>query len=455
MSMNFATDVVVNESNSLQVKKIKALTAMDSETYDVGVANQVLKSNGTITYWGAQNQLDPIATKSYTNVIATSNDNNGAGFFYLRVRPTEYGSNWHVKTRAITTVSNDANYKTDSTFDIYGYNSTYSWYACLNNIRSTSYRGHYYNSVFFASSSGYTNNCSHWIGINLTSATNQTTVARNLTVELLEYENCTVELQDTLVTPTNIPNRAGHTGWYSSTNTSYSNFNACDAGLKQTGDANTTSISNLYHANGNYIMSSALYRYQLVFQQDENTLTPLNNVSNTTGTSKAMLTNVEFDPFGKIFYYNSTTAVSANAAAGAGALFYSISGMDLRYTFNCGTTLTAHQPFYLVVTPTSGGKCKIASATPWAQTLPSFDDGNWYILIGRNYSTYQISLYPYHPIYTYDNGAIRIVTPGVPEVELASNVSSMLTQLGLNPSANLTAAVAGTAETDHAVVQGE
>jgi len=99
---------------------------------------------------------------------------------------------------------------------------------------------------------------------------------------------------------------------------------------------------------------------------NENTLTPLNNVSNTTGTSKAMLTDVEFDPFGWILYYNTTTTVSAGSNVGAGSLGWAWSGIDLRYTFNCGTTLTSHKPFYLVVTPTSNGKCKIASSSPWA-----------------------------------------------------------------------------------------
>lgn len=353
----------------------------------------------------------PIESKNYTGVIATSDDNAGGGFFYLKVRPTEYASNWHVKTRVIATVPNNINYRTDTIFDIYGFNNGYSWYACLNNIRSTSYRGIYYNSVFFTNSTGFANNCGHWVGFNLVYAQNNTTLARDVTVELLEYNECTVELQNTLVTPTNIPDRAAHTGWYTSTTTSFSNYDACNPGLRQTGDSNTTTISNLIYSNGNHVMDSALYRYQLVFQKDENTLTPLNNANNDVGTSKTMLTEVEFNPFGKIFYYAATTTINANGAIGAGSLYYSISGLDLRYSLNCGTTLTAHKPLYLVVTPTGNEKCKIASVTPWAQTLPDFDDGNWYILLGRTYSTYQMALYPVHPIYKYNGSAVQTVTP--------------------------------------------
>ena len=52
MSMNFATNVVVNGENTLQVKTIKAPDATNSSTYSVGTNGQVLKSNGTSTYWG-------------------------------------------------------------------------------------------------------------------------------------------------------------------------------------------------------------------------------------------------------------------------------------------------------------------------------------------------------------------------------------------------------------------
>lgn len=355
-------------------------------------------------------QPDPIETRTYTNVIATANDQNGAGFFYLKVRGDTYNSNWHIKTRVKASVPGQVGYYTDTTFDLFGFANTYSWYACLNRIRTTSYRPIYYNTHFRVSETGYNNGCGSWIGFSLMYSTNPTSTSykREIIVELLEYENCTVELQDSLITPTNIPNRAAHTNYYSSTNTAYDNFDACNYGLKQSGDNNSTSISNLYFVNGNYIAHSAIYRYQLLFQMNENTFTPLNNVDNGyNNTSKTMLTNVEFNPFGRILYYVTTTAVAANGNIGGGAQFYSYNGVDLRYTFNSGTTLTAHKPLYLVVTPTSNGKCKLASATPWAQALPATNDGKWYILLGRTYSTYQLTLYPYHPVYTYYNGAVH------------------------------------------------
>lgn len=411
--VNGATRLVGNAYASiLQLTTLKAPTTSGGSTYGAGTSGQVLKTNGTSVYWGAH-EPDPIDTKTYTNVIATANDSNGGGFFYLKVRGDTYNSNWHVKTRVKATVPGQVNYSTDTTFDLFGFANTYSWYSCLNRIRSTSYRPIYYNSHFRVSETGYNNGCGSWIGFNLYNATNNTNTSykRTIVVELLKYENCTVEFQDTLITPTNIPQRSAHTDYYASTNSSYDNFNACDYGLKQTGDANTTNISNLMNAGGNFFADSAIYRYQLLFTKDENTLTPLNNVNNSTGTSKAMLTNVEFDPFGRMYYYSSTSTVSAGGAIGAGSTFWNYHGIDVRYTLNCGTTLTANKPIYLVVTPTSGGKCKIASATPWSQTLPSTNDGKWYILLGRTYSTYQMALYHLHPVYRHNGTSVEEIFP--------------------------------------------
>ena len=383
---------------------ISRITDLSGVTYD-------LKDSYAMSYPYQRS----LGTRTYNEVIATSNDNVGGGFFYLGVRPTAYQAIWRVKVRVRATIpegTNAALYNTDSTFEVWGQQNSYSGYISTNHILSTSYRPIYYHSLFLANSTGYNNGCSHYIGFSLYNSTNplNASLSRTIIVDVLEYDNCTVELFDSLITPTNIPERAAHTGWYSSTNTSFTNFDACSNGIKQTGDANTTSISNLYVYNGHYQADSAIYRYQLLFQKDENKLTPLNNVSNTTGTGKAMLTEVEFDPFGRIFYYNSTTTVSAGNNVGAGSLFYGISGFDLRYTLNCGTTLTAHKPVYLVVTITNG-KAKIANTTPWAQALPDLKDGKYYILLGRAYSTYQISLHPCHPVYYYDDG-IKELSPG-------------------------------------------
>lgn len=359
-------------------------------------------------------QIQPLATHTYTNVIATANSNQGGGFFYLKVRGDTYNTKWYIKTRVLATVPGQELYETDTTFELWGYANTYSGYACMNKIKTTSYRPIYYNSYFRVSETGYNNNCGGWIGFNLVYATNQTNTSykRNIVVELLDYQNCEVELQDDLIIPDNIPERATHTNWYSSTNTSYDNFDACTQGLRQSGDSNTTSISNLYYYNGNYIADSPLYRFQLLFHVDDDRLTPLNNNNNVTGITKTMLTDVEFNPFKDIFYYYSTTTINKDANIDATNLFYSVSGIDLRYSFNITTSaFTIHKDVYLVVTPTTNNKVKLASADPLTQELPTNDDGYWYLLLGRTYNAYCISLHPKHPIYAYKDDKIVTINP--------------------------------------------
>lgn len=153
---------------------------------------------------------------------------------------------------------------------------------------------------------------------------------------------------------------------------------------------------------GKIVANSAVYRYELLFTIDENTVTPLNSTNNTTATTHTMLTNVEFDPYLRIYYYGSSTTINANATVPFSSMWYQYSGMDLRYTFNCGQTLTTDKPFYLKVTLQSNGKAKIASDPCWAQSLPTTNDGYAYIYLGRTYSTYQMMLYPDHTVYAWD-----------------------------------------------------
>jgi len=167
---------------------------------------------------------------------------------------------------------------------------------------------------------------------------------------------------------------------------------------------NNDAANRIYNGSSAYQANSAVYRYQLLFQVDENKLTPLNNVNNSTATNKTMLTGVDFLTFGKIFYYNSTTNVAANGNMTTS--LYSRANFDLRYSLNCGQTLTAHRYVYLKCVRQSSGKFRIAADPCWTQTLPSTNDGYYYIRLGRTYSTYQMYLDEDHPIYYHDGTGV-------------------------------------------------
>ena len=191
---------------------------------------------------------------------------------------------------------------------------------------------------------------------------------------------------------------------------------------------------NIRNGSPAYLANSAVYRYQLLFQVDDNKLTPLNNVNNDQGTSKAMLTGVDFLPFGKIFYYNSTTNVAANA--NMTTTLYSRFNFDLRYSLNCGQTLTAHRYVYLKCVRQSSGKFRIAADPCWTQTLPSTNDGYYYIRLGRTYSTYQMYLDEDHPIYYHDGTAQRFYTDPAKAVPFIALTGSPTDNSALNTALN-------------------
>lgn len=195
-------------------------------------------------------------------------------------------------------------------------------------------------------------------------------------------------------------------------------------------NSNTTYALNgcLYGTSGaNYTADSVFYRYQLLFQINDTKLTPFNNYNSSGGvvSNKTMLTSVQFDPFGHIFYWNSTGTINANAAI-RGDYLYNSCNIDLRYTFNVTSNLTASKDVYLKVSPQTNGLVKMASATPLVQTLPTSNDGYWYIFLGRAYNTTNIVLEQHHPVYYHDgSGVCEVLKPEI-QREIAKNGGSSI-----------------------------
>ena len=165
-------------------------------------------------------------------------------------------------------------------------------------------------------------------------------------------------------------------------------------------------IENIYDSTNTYQLrkyytryktKSALYRYMICFINKDDELIPANNVSNSTATTKA-LTTESFMLSKGIYYYNSTTTVAAAGYTGNATLYQQLGLLDLRYSFNTGTTLTANKPVYLVVTPQTDGQVKLAS-TPIVQALPTSTINNLYIFLGTAYDNYRIELPIEHPVY--------------------------------------------------------
>ena len=121
---------------------------------------------------------------------------------------------------------------------------------------------------------------------------------------------------------------------------------------------------------------------------------------------------------------------------------------DLRYSFNCGSTLTANKVIYIVATPQSDGKAKLASS-PLAQDLPTTEDGLIYIRLGVAYSEYQIQMENNHPVYYYKNGQIRLWT-NAGDVQITDNLVTSISSLSTDteyPSAKCMYDIIGDVET--------
>lgn len=156
--------------------------------------------------------------------------------------------------------------------------------------------------------------------------------------------------------------------------------------------------------------ASAIYRYMFVFTANNGTLVPSCNTSNSTSTSKT-LTTAAFNPFMPIYYYSSTSTVSAGGYPNASYMYKKYTSCNMRYAFNCSTTgLTSKAPVWLQCSPQTDGTVKLSGNNCLVQALPTTADGYVYIFLGYTYSQYQIELNETHPIQEYKNGALRYWT---------------------------------------------
>jgi hypothetical protein len=413
---------------SLQAQKLQVPTTSNGTTYSVGSDGQIIKSNGTSVYWDAANNhehiisdVKPIQTKTYTGLIATENNTRYGTFYFLKLYPNAWDCLWHVKYHIHITADGASLAEGDYFVEYWGRAGSLIAQYIWNTVNHSSYRPIYYHAMCCASAAGYnhTSKYNHYIGESIASSWNPTTAAnaRTFNVELLEYDGCTASLLDTAVLPDGISGLAESSGVYSSTLTGQALYNAYTNGLSETNDSDDTYRLRREAGNWTVAPGGPLYRYQLVVQVDSNKVAPLNYVNNApSNMSKPMNTDLEFDPFGIIEYYNSTTGISAGDPVTGTNLYKEIT-TTLSYSFNVNAAtnaLTAHKAVYLKCELQSNGKVKMAcansTASPLVQDLPTTDDNYLYIYLGTAYGTYNMVLEVNHPVYYCKNGRISLYT---------------------------------------------
>jgi len=145
-----------------------------------------------------QEQIDPIATKTYTGIIGTANTAVDASFYFAKVHPDDYNGVWQVKLRINVTAP--VIYQEIVDVTVSGRASAYMAYDAVSH-RSNSALAICYLNLYKAKQAGITAGKGHALGFGLRGSTNpaNATYARTITVEVLDQVNCTVQLLDSAV----------------------------------------------------------------------------------------------------------------------------------------------------------------------------------------------------------------------------------------------------------------
>ena len=343
------------------------------------------------------NNIEPIASKTYSGIIATANNFASATFYFCTVRPTTWYKVWKIKYRIQATSGTDNNYAGASIVEMNGCQATRLTYSNFNNHYN--YHSYYYHDLYSLTSTGYTNGYGHAIGVELTNSANPTnaTYARTFIVDILETENCDVTMLD------NMTLYASLSGTGATNYNGYGQYDGYTNGLRESGDDNNynlISYNTRLHAG-----SKGVYGQQLMMQLIDGTWESLTSVY-STATNKTKNTSGFLLPH--IMQYTSGTTIASGSLTGTWVNYEMIDNFTFQYSSNCGTTLVTNKSLYLVGT-ISNGLFYLADVW-WSQTLPTSDDGKVYVYIGETTSTSGFSLYPTHPIYAHVNGYLRNIT---------------------------------------------
>lgn len=157
-------------------------------------------------------------------------------------------------------------------------------------------------------------------------------------------------------------------------------------------------------------MNDKVYRYRILFtNMNGDEFIPSNTSTSTNATASRSVIQTPIDPFGRIVYYGTTSAVSAGSRPAATALWEQYA-LTLGYSFNrtgAALNLTVWKPVWLKCAPQSDGSAIIDDTTPYVQDLPTTEDGKIYIFLGVAYSATQVEMTLQHPVKHYKDGAIR------------------------------------------------
>lgn len=209
-------------------------------------------------------------------------------------------------------------------------------------------------------------------------------------------------------------------------------------------DANTNTIGYQLRTNSTVLTVSDTARYYKLYftSADGNHWVPASVNSTNNATSARAVNQRPIDPFGRIVYTSASTNYAAGANLAATTIWEQYT-LTLGYSFNrtgAELALTTKTPVYIKCAPQSDGSAIIDADTPYVQALPSTADGKIYIYLGVAYDATHIELVPYHPVYYFKDGAIRLwanAESGLPSVTASDNGKILKVVNGAWAAANL------------------
>ena len=162
--------------------------------------------------------------------------------------------------------------------------------------------------------------------------------------------------------------------------------------------------------NGAY----AVTRYSLLMEKPDGTWEKITNTSQNYTTATTKTVNTSGFLLGHILYYNSTTNYGTGALIASSVCYDSISTLAFSYSANCGTApgWAVGDPIFLVGTLGADGLFYLDTTQWWANDYPSTDDGKLYIHIGYALTATDstMSLILDKAVYHYKDGAVRLWT---------------------------------------------
>lgn len=298
-----------------------------------------------------------IASKTYTGYFNDgANEANSRYVFCFKITRSSYYEPWRLKFRVTAKVPN---HLTDGVYthwevDYFGYASDIKSYYCKVNHGAAQALTH----VTSAYPKDTTDNIVY-LGFSVGSMTgnyyNSSAYARDVTIDLLEYENCDVEILDNLL------------WWKNMTQSNYFevNIQLVDDGYQETSDEDTSDYF-MAHLGGNYYTKLPVHQYALCgLDANKDNIIPITEGTSGTGTSKTP--QITYGIYPEHLYYFASNAVNANTLIGGSKLYLNHAQLDLRYMMNWSSSLgfSKEDDLYLVGTVKSDGLFYVADVNSW------------------------------------------------------------------------------------------